>query len=102
MGGLACEQNHLSPNTGSDNTIQPLLFSIDDGDKVKMIVPNLDFGAALTAWEVGGDDFQYPALNYMPHFHHFSILKTVYTHSPGIISGGQPSITCHISIIFPF
>jgi hypothetical protein len=26
--------------------------------------------------------FQWPTLNYMPHFHHFSILNTVYTHSP--------------------
>ena len=28
--------------------------------------------------------FQWPTLNYMPHFHHFSILNTVYTHSPVI------------------
>ena len=57
MGRLACEQNHLSPNTGSDNTIQPLVFSIDDGDKVKikMIVPNLGFGTVLPAWQVGRD-----------------------------------------------
>ena len=85
MDRLAYEQNHLFPNTESDNTIQPLVFTIDDGDILKMIVLNLDFGAALTAWEVGGDDFQWPTLNYMPHFHHFSILKTVYTRSPGII-----------------
>ncbi len=57
MGRLACEQNHLSPNTGSDNTIQPLVFSIDDGDKVKMIVPNLGFGTVLQAWQVGRDAF---------------------------------------------
>jgi len=44
-------------DTGSDSAIQPLVFTIDDGDVVRMIVSNLDFGAAITAWEIGGDDF---------------------------------------------
>jgi hypothetical protein len=52
MTKATCEQNHLFLNTGSDNTIQPLVFTIDDGNIVKMTVPNLDFGATLTAWEV--------------------------------------------------
>ena len=34
-----------------------LVFTIDDGNIVKMIVPNLDFGTVLPSWEVGGDAF---------------------------------------------
>jgi hypothetical protein len=50
---LAWEQNHLFL-TRSDNTIPLLVFTIDDGNMVKLIVPNLDFGRVLPAWEVQG------------------------------------------------
>jgi hypothetical protein len=34
-----------------------LVFTIDDVNAVKMIVPNLGFGTVLPAWEVGRDAF---------------------------------------------